>query len=66
MKITIKKVILRHCILTAKFYVPFLRRCTLRQRSESLSGQGIGHSRWWSLGVPMDSNSENAFPEGIF
>ena len=31
-----------------------------------LSGQGIGHSRWWSSGVPVDRNSENAFPEGIF
>ena len=29
------------------------------------SGQGIGHSRWWSMGVSMDPNSENAFPEGI-
>ena len=31
-----------------------------------LSGQGISHSRWWSRGVPIDRNSENAFPEGIF
>ena len=30
------------------------------------SGQGIGYSRWWSRGVPMDPNSENAFPEGSF
>ena len=30
------------------------------------SGQGIGHSRWLSRGVPMDPNSENAFPEEIF